>query len=102
MKYGINEKELEIVNSILSKYEEDYSFYFYGSRIKGNFQATSDLDILIKGGSEMPLNVLNNLKNGFDVSPLSFIPNFCDYHKISKEFYELIKADLISNRELIV
>ena len=91
---GINEKEQTIISNILNKYN-DYVFYYYGSRVKGSFEKTSDLDILIKGQSEMPLSVLDEIKFAFDNSNLPYVVNFSDYNKIDKAFYELIEKDLI-------
>ncbi|MBQ7450315.1 nucleotidyltransferase domain-containing protein [bacterium] len=91
---GINENEQVIILDILNKYK-DYSFYYYGSRVKGTFEKTSDLDILIKGQNEMPVSVLVELKFAFDNSSLPYIVNFTDYNKIDKTFYELIEKDLI-------
>ncbi|MBR1616655.1 nucleotidyltransferase domain-containing protein [bacterium] len=90
---GINKKEQQIIEKILDKYE-DYHFFYYGSRVKGDFYKTSDLDILIKGQKEMPLSKLEEIKEEFDKSDLPYIVNFCDFYSIDKKFYSLIKKDL--------
>ena len=92
---GVSEKEDIIIKSILEPFSDVYEFYFYGSRVKGNFGKVSDLDILIKGKTEMPIDVLNNIKNQFDESSLPYIVNFSDYNKIDDRFYQSIKNDLI-------
>jgi len=94
MTYGITKEEQNIIRSIFSKYK-NYNFYYYGSRVKGTFEKTSDLDILIKGKSEMPLNTLADIKDEFDESSLPYIVNFADYHSITPEFYKRIEKDLI-------
>ena len=55
--------------------------------------------MLIKGGSEMPLSELVELKEKFDESRLPYIVNFTDYHNIDERFYNLIKDDLVSVSE---
>jgi len=95
MILGVTEKEQEIIENILKEYRDDYSFFYYGSRVKGNFEKTSDLDILIKGKSEMPLRILSEIKEKFDESSLSYIVNFSDYNAIEKAFYEQIKSTLV-------
>lgn len=95
MPLGITEKERSIIVGILKEYFNKYSFYYYGSRVKGNFNKTSDLDIMIKGNSVMPLSELAALKDKFDKSFLPYIVNFTDYCSIDKNFYNLIKNDLI-------
>ena len=62
MELGIKEKEDNIILNILKKYFDKYAFYYYGSRIKGTLNKTSDLDILIKGNQEMPLRDLKFIK----------------------------------------
>ena len=95
MNYGITENENKIINEILKDYVSKYSFFYYGSRIKGNFNKTSDLDILIKSDKEMPLRELTDIKEKFDVSVLPYIVNFSEYIKMDEKFYNLIKKDLV-------
>ena len=92
---GVNEKEQKIIESILGKYREEYSFYYYGSRAKGDFQRPSDLDILIKGNEEMPIETFGQLRREFDESWLPFIVDLHDFHRISDQFYQLIEPSLV-------
>lgn len=96
MVLGITDKEQQIIEGILDAYADSYSFYYYGSRVKGNFEKTSDLDVLIKGEKEMPLRILSELKEKFDASYLPYIVNFSDYHNITPYFYDHIKQDLVN------
>lgn len=93
---GVSRSELEIIQSILRPYAQNYEFFFFGSRVRGNFLKSSDLDVLIKGHEEMPLNDLESIKEQFDESSLPYIVNFIDYHKIDQNFYKLIAKDLNS------
>jgi len=101
MILGITKKEQEIIENILKKYQNSYSFYYYGSRVKGYFEKTSDLDILIKGEEEMPLSLLADIKEKFDKSLLPYIVNFADYNVIDKLFYERIKSTLVPITEKV-
>lgn len=92
---GVTEKEFEIIKNILDEYD-NYSFYFYGSRVKGNFQRTSDLDILIKGKNQMPFEKLEILKEKFDESNLPYVVNFSDYNLMNLNFYKMIEKDLVN------
>ncbi len=92
---GITEKEEKIIIDILKEYRNEFSFYYYGSRAKGNFEKTSDLDILIKGKTKIPLRILQKLKDFFDLSDLPYVVNFSDYHYITSDFYEIIKPSLV-------
>lgn len=92
---GITEKEQKTIERILDKYSQDYAFFYYGSRVKGTYEITSDLDVLVKGAAEMPLTVLQGIKEEFDNSDLPYIVNFSDYYNLDNSFYERIKPDLI-------
>ena len=43
---GVKIEEENIIKTILEPYKHKYEFYYYGSRVKGNFRFLSDLDIL--------------------------------------------------------
>lgn len=92
---GLNTQEEQIIKTILKPYMNDFNFYYYGSRVKGNFEKTSDLDILIKGNEKFPYNSLDVLKVLFDQSDLPFIVNFVDYNSLDESFYKLIEKDLV-------
>jgi hypothetical protein len=42
----------------------------------------------------MPLDTLDQIKQQFDESPLPYIVNFSDFHKLDETFYNRIKDDL--------
>ena len=92
---GITPTDEFIIKDILSKFFDKYTFYYYGSRVKGDFTPLSDLDILVKGSQPFNLNDKEELKNAFDISNLPYIVNFTDYYSTSQEFYKLIEKDLV-------
>ena len=95
---GITEKENIIIDKILNLYEPEFKFYFFGSRVKGDFSKLSDLDILIKGEKEIPSNYIDTLKTLFDKSDLPYIVNLTDFYGIDEKFYNLIRNDLILHK----
>ena len=92
---GVTDTEENIIKSILKPYTGNFSFYYYGSRVKGTHEKTSDLDILIKGTAEFPYENVEVLKFLFDKSDLPYIVNFVDFYNIDKSFYNLIEKDLV-------
>lgn len=46
MKYGLSEKIVNQINDIIKKYEQ-YNFKLFGSRARGDYKKTSDIDIAI-------------------------------------------------------
>ena len=92
---GINEKEQKIIESILTKYRDKYSFFYYGSRAKGDFSKPSDLDLLVKGKDEMPIETFAQLRREFDESWLPFVTDLHDFHRMTERFYQLIEPTLV-------
>ncbi len=92
---GLLPEEENIIKSILAPYKKDFDFYYYGSRVKGNFEKSSDLDVLIRGKAEIQYDKLETLKFLFDNSDLPFVVNFADFYNIDEKFYDLIKKDLV-------
>ncbi len=92
---GVLPAEAEIVADILNAYKPEYDFFAYGSRVKGNYSAVSDLDILIKGEHAVKPEQMQELKYKFDESRLPYIVNFTDYHQVEPSFYECIRPDLV-------
>lgn len=90
---GITKKEENIIKSIIKGYP--YDFFYYGSRVKGDYTKASDLDILIKGDNEISSKEIETLKIAFNNSLIPYVVNFSDFNKISKDFFEHIKTDLV-------
>lgn len=88
---GVTGSEQKIIDNILQLYKDKYEFYYYGSRVKGNFRFLSDLDILIKG--DVSPDDLDTMRMLFDKSRLPYVVNFS--YDIDEKFYNLIKDDLI-------
>ncbi len=91
---GVTATELEILKNIFAPYRNEYLFECYGSRVKGEFEKTSDLDVLITGKNAVPPAVLEELNRLCDNSVLPYIVNFCDRAKIDDSFYDIIRKDL--------
>lgn len=90
---GVTEKEESLIKSILEPYMSKYEFYFYGSRVKGNFRPLSDLDILIKSDIEIDRDDIANLKEAFDESLLPYVVNIS--YDLDENFYNMIKDDMV-------
>lgn len=87
----IEKKHLEIIRKILKKYP--YSFFVYGSRVKGNAKKFSDLDLCYK--EKIPSKDLVNLVWEFQESDLPFKVELADWHTCPPRFKSRIEKDLI-------
>ena len=90
---GFNQAEEEIIKGILSEYP--YEFFCYGSRVKGDFTVSSDLDILLKSDKPVDYVVIAVIEQKFNESKLPYRVNITDYNVIDKYFFDLIKKDLV-------
>ena len=90
---GVTAKEESIIKEILKKYP--YEFYYYGSRVKGDYTKSSDLDILVKSNKQIPISVLEEMCVNFNESKLPYIVNVADYNLLEDSFFKLIEPTLI-------
>ena len=90
---GVTQEEETIIKSILRNYP--YKFYYYGSRVKGDFTRASDLDILIKSDNQLSYTELDELKTKFNESKIPYIVNFSQFCTMDKYFYDLIENSLV-------
>jgi predicted nucleotidyltransferase len=87
----IENRHLEILRSILSKYP--YQFYAYGSRVKGTAGKLSDLDLCYR--EEIPWNVFSHIREDFENSNLPFRADLVSWELMGSDFQDLIKEDLV-------
>lgn len=90
---GITKKEEKIIKGILAGFP--YEFYFYGSRVKGDFSRASDLDILLVSEGEAAQSDIEKLELEFNKSLLPYRVNISRRDRMENYFYELIKNDLV-------
>lgn len=92
-KYGLLEKDIESITSILKSNSKIDSIILFGSRAKGNYLDGSDIDIAIKGKG---LNLDDILNAKVSLEDLS-LP-----YKIDVIIYERIKeSELLSHIDRI-
>lgn len=87
----LEERFKKIVLAILKKYP--YSFYAFGSRVKGTQRATSDLDICFM--DPIPFGIQGRIEEEFEESDLPFHVDLSDFNLMDKSFQDHIKNDLV-------
>ncbi len=90
---GITEKEETIIKELLKGYP--YDFYYYGSRVNGDYTKSSDLDILAKSEKPIDYLILAVLERKFNESKIPYVVNISDYAQMDKSFYKLIEPTLV-------
>ncbi len=79
-----------LIKDILKNYP--YDFYYYGSRVKGDFTKASDLDILT---DKISYSEKEEIETRFNESRIPYIVNISVKCNMDKNFYNLIKKDLV-------
>lgn len=87
MKYGLSDNIYQKIKKITQKYS-NYEFRLYGSRARGDFKNTSDIDIAVKGdvSEQDKFAILND----FDLLNIPYMIDVVFYGELEKE--ELIKS----------
>ncbi|MDB4926932.1 nucleotidyltransferase domain-containing protein [Mucilaginibacter sp.] len=63
MQYGLSSNTVSKINEVLEQFPVVEKAVIYGSRAKGNFKASSDIDITLKGsGIDLSILIRLNLK----------------------------------------
>jgi predicted nucleotidyltransferase len=84
-------RHLDIIKGILKKYP--YSFYAFGSRVKGKARRFSDLDLLFK--DQIPDNIVSHIEEDFEESDLPFKVDLVNWAYCTSSFKEMIEPDLV-------
>ena len=85
------ERHKKIIKDILSKYP--YSFYAFGSRVKGSNKKLSDLDLCFF--ENIPWNIRSHIDEDFEESDLPFTVDVVDWNMCDDSFKQIIEKDLV-------
>ena len=86
----MDSRHLLIVETILKKYP--YTFYAFGSRVKGTQRPLSDLDICFM--EDIPWNIRAHIDEDFEESDLPFKVDVVDWNMCDEKFRAQIAPDL--------
>ena len=66
MKYGLPQFTIQKICAVLSRYPQVERAILYGSRAKGNYKNGSDIDLTLRGGADLTLNVIYKILDDLD------------------------------------
>lgn len=98
MAIQMTDEQIQLVKSILLRHLSQSQVWIFGSRINNKARQYSDLDLLIKAKTPLPLQTLYHLSEDFSESSLPFKVDLVDWHRISEEF----RAHIEVHKELIL
>lgn len=90
MALNVTPEDLFVIKKILSNY--NYTFYAFGSRVRGTNHPYSDLDLCYK--EEIPQKQLDTLKAAFEKSGLPYEIDLMDWHMFSEVSKKQIKKEM--------
>lgn len=91
MRYGLSEETYNKIKEVIKK-NKDYKFILFGSRARGDYKSTSDIDIAVE--ENIPRETQYKIMNEIDLLDIIYKIDlvFID-EKINSELLESIKRD---------
>ena len=93
MKVPYLGNQKQIILEIINKYCPDTEVLIFGSRLKGNFKPTSDLDLCIKGIKPIELSTWSRLEEELSKTDIPFKIDLVDWFRVSDEFKKIIETE---------
>ncbi|MDX2188562.1 MAG: nucleotidyltransferase domain-containing protein [Bacteroidota bacterium] len=93
MKFGLSENDIDQIKSVFGKHKEIEKVIIYGSRAKGNFHPSSDIDLTLIGPN-LSLSLQLHIENELDDLLLPYKFDISIFHQISN-------PDLIAHIERV-
>ncbi len=81
MNIGLTSEIIEKIQKVFSRHEEVTTAILYGSRAKGNYKSSSDIDLTLKGDN-LNLSKLAKISNELDDLSLPYSFDFSIYDQI--------------------
>jgi predicted nucleotidyltransferase len=66
LRFGLKESVIRKICSVLARYPQVEKAILYGSRAKGNYKNGSDIDLTLRGGADLSLNVIYKILDDLD------------------------------------
>ncbi len=94
MKFGLKNHIISLIHGVFSKYPAVKSVYIYGSRAKGSFKKTSDIDLILIVDTKQTIS-MGSLSADLDDLPIIYEIDLTDEATLVegnfKEEYERTK-----------
>lgn len=83
MKFGLTDKTITQIQSVLARYPQVETAVIYGSRAMGNYRKGSDIDMTLTGGEDLTLTVLYRIMDEIDDLLLPYTVDLSIFRHIS-------------------
>lgn len=93
MQFGLSTEDINKIKEVIARFPEVERVIIYGSRAKGNYKPSSDIDLTLVG-EKLTLTLLQTLENEIDDLLLPYKFDISNFHHISN-------PDLINHIERV-
>lgn len=82
MKFGLRKNTIAQINAVFANYPEIEQVIIYGSRARGNYKESSDIDLALKGRA-LNLRIIDRINFELDDLLLPYCFDIIDFNQIS-------------------
>ncbi len=82
LRFGLKEGAIHRICAVLARHPQVDQAILYGSRAKGNYTDGSDIDLTLRGGEDLTLNVLYKIMDELDDLLLPYIIDLSIFNTI--------------------
>ncbi len=83
MNFGLPQSAIRKIYAILSRHPQVEQAILYGSRAKGDYKNGSDIDLALRGGTDLTLTTIYRIIAELDDSSLPYTVDLCIFNDIS-------------------
>lgn len=66
MQHGLSDQTLQKIRDVFVRYPQVEEAVLYGSRARGNYKNGSDIDLTLRGSTELTHTILSQIANDLD------------------------------------
>ena len=82
MRFGLKETTISQINTVLAQYPQVESSILYGSRAKGNYKPSSDIDLTLTG-DKIDLRLIHKIETALDDLLLPYTIDLSAYRHLT-------------------
>ena len=86
----VEKKHKTLIIEHIRRYLPQATIHAFGSRVDGNAQPYSDLDLAVNNGKPIALNILFELKEALAETSIPYLIDLIDYHRLDDHFKQII------------
>jgi len=85
LRFGLKETTIQKICDVLARYPQVKKAMLYGSRAKGNFKKSSDIDLTLYGDEDLTLNIMYSIMGDLDNLLLPYTIDLSIFRDIKDE-----------------